>query len=104
MPPRFDGRKDPNRRHWALHLADPIDAHPRTVTYDVAGLPRADRERFAEYRKTQTVIACRMNEPFEVDTLEGRHTGKAGDYLAVGAHGEMYPIDAAVFEATYELA
>jgi hypothetical protein len=55
-----------------------------------------------EYRKTATTFAVRMEEPFEVDTLEGLHTGKAGDWLAVGAAGELYPIDAAVFAATYE--
>lgn len=54
------------------------------------------------YRKTSLTYAVQMFTPFEVDTIEGLHTGKAGDYLAIGAQGEMYPIDLAVFEATYE--
>ncbi len=58
---------------------------------------------FREYRKVQTIYATRMSEPFEVETLEGLHTGKAGDWLAVGAHGECYPIDADVFADTYEV-
>jgi hypothetical protein len=59
---------------------------------------------FEPYRKTSVTYARRIDEPFTVDTLEGEHSGKAGDYLAVGVHGEMYPIDAAVFDATYEHA
>lgn len=56
------------------------------------------------YRKTTPTYAVQIGEPFEVDTLEGLHTGKAGDWLAVGPHGEMYPIDAAVFADSYEEA
>lgn len=59
---------------------------------------------FKPYRKTALTYAVQMEVPFAVDTLEGVHTGKAGDYLAVGAHGECYPIDKAVFESTYEPA
>jgi hypothetical protein len=55
-----------------------------------------------EYGKTQTIYAIRMDEEFDVSTIEGDHHGKAGDWLAVGAAGELYPIDAAVFAATYE--
>lgn len=65
--------------------------------------PHGEPLKMAEYRKTATTYAVKMPDAFEVDTLEGLHSGKPGDYLAVGAHGEMYPIDAAVFEATYEL-
>ena len=54
------------------------------------------------YRKTSITYAVQIGEPFQVHTLEGLHDGKAGDWLAVGLHGEMYPIDADVFAATYE--
>jgi hypothetical protein len=53
--------------------------------------------------KTTPTFVTQVLEPFEVDTLEGVHTGKAGDYLAIGIHGEMYPIDKDVFDATYEV-
>jgi hypothetical protein len=59
---------------------------------------------FAPYTKTTPTYAVPIHENFEVDTLEGKSRGKAGDYLAVGAHGEMYPIDKAVFEETHELS
>jgi hypothetical protein len=55
-----------------------------------------------EYRKTATTKAARIDEPFQVRTLEGTMTGQAGDYLAVGVHGERYPIAAAVMDASYE--
>lgn len=57
---------------------------------------------WGEYRKRTTTFAVRVRDAFEVETLEGLHVGKPGDWLAVGIHGEMYPIDAAVFAATYE--
>lgn len=55
-----------------------------------------------EYRKTKNAFACRMDAEFSVETLEGVMTGKAGDYLMMGAHGELYPCAASVFEDTYE--
>lgn len=100
-PPLFDGKKDPDRRQQAetglpVELVAWIQSEVGDPRYPV-------RLRFGKYRKTAPAYAVRMPERFEVDTLEGRHGGKAGDYLAIGAHGEMYPIDADVFEATYEL-
>jgi hypothetical protein len=56
----------------------------------------------AEYRKKTTIRAVRLWTPFEVVTLEGPVRGKAGDWLAKGVNGELYPINAEVFEKTYE--
>ena len=54
-------------------------------------------------KKPIPVRCYRMAEAFEVETLEGVMRGKAGDWLMVGLHGEMYPIDAEIFEKTYTL-
>lgn len=54
-----------------------------------------------EYRKTATILAQQINEPFVVQTPEGDHDGKAGDWLAQGPAGELWVIDAAIFAATY---
>ena len=54
------------------------------------------------FRKKTTIFAIRMSEPFKVETLEGTMEGKAGDWLAKGVQGEYYPIDAQIFERTYE--
>ena len=59
---------------------------------------------FAEYRKTTTILACRMDRPFEVETLEGVMEAQPGDWLAVGVAGELYPIAADVFARSYEPA
>ena len=91
---RLDGKKDKERRQ---HHED------ANTTVHIVGA-EGDIYYFKEYRKTTTTFAARIDEPFEVDTLEGVHTGKPGDWLAVGQAGEMYPIDAAVFAATYEEA
>lgn len=88
---RFDGKKNPSRRAA-------VEANAATE------MGPGITEPVRTYRKTALTLAVQVNEPFEVDTIEGLHSGKAGDYLAIGAHGEMYPIDAAVFGATYEAA
>lgn len=88
---RFDGKKDPERRVFAEeHGAIP------TLAYETMTIAAS------EYRKTATIYAARMEEPFVVVTLEGVMEGKAGDFLALGVAGELYPIDAAVMAASYE--
>ena len=37
-----------------------------------------------------------------IDTLEGGHTVKAGDWIITGVKGEHYPCKPDIFEATYE--
>ena len=54
-----------------------------------------------EYKKRTTIHAVRMDEDFEVQTLEGLMKGKAGDWLARGVKGELYPIAADVFKSSY---
>lgn len=65
-------------------------------------LPDGNETRAKEYRKTMTTWAVQIPVPFTVDTLEGMHTGNAGDYLAIGPAGEMYPIKEDIFNTTYE--
>ncbi len=54
-------------------------------------------------KKPIAVRCFQMEEPFEVETMEGTLKGKAGDWLMVGVQGEMYPIAREIFEKTYEL-
>lgn len=54
-----------------------------------------------EFRKTATIRARQINEPFVVQAMEGDHNGKPGDWLAQGPAGELWVIDREVFEATY---
>jgi len=63
-------------------------------------LPHPQKVR--EYRKKTTIKAVRMEKAFAVLTLEGTVHGKAGDWLARGVKGELYPIAADVFDRTYE--
>ncbi len=59
---------------------------------------------FKEAIKKPIRIRCvQIEEPFEVETMEGKLKGKAGDWLMVGIYGEMYPIDREIFEKTYTL-
>lgn len=53
-------------------------------------------------KKPIAIRAIQINEPFEVTTMEGTLTGKIGDYLMEGIHGELYPCDRTIFEESYE--
>jgi len=58
---------------------------------------------FQKYRKKPISIkAARIDEPFEVETLEGTMCGNAGDWLICGVMGEYYPCKPDVFALTYE--
>lgn len=57
-------------------------------------------------RKKPIVVRCvqmMLPEGFYVDTLEGRMTGKEGDYLMIGVNSEKYPCKKEIFEATYDI-
>ena len=54
-------------------------------------------------KKPIPVKCVQINEPFQVETMEGILEGKAGDYLMVGIQGEMYPCDKTIFEETYDV-
>lgn len=53
-------------------------------------------------KKPIIVHAIQLHEPFEVDTLEGKMTGEAEDYLMIGVDGEKYPCKKEIFEKTYD--
>ncbi len=84
---RFNGQKNPGRRKRVESGQTLDDVFP--IVLD-------------EYHKTGSTYAVRMPIAFEVDTLEGKITGKKDDFLALGVAGELYPIDGAIFAATYE--
>lgn len=39
----------------------------------------------------------------EIETLEGMHTARMGDWIIKGVKGEFYPCKPDIFEMTYEL-
>lgn len=55
-------------------------------------------------RKKPVVVSCaQVNEPFQVQAIEGLLTGKAGDYVMRGVEGELYICAQAIFERTYDM-
>ena len=62
-----------------------------------------DLEYKKALKKPIPVRCIQINEPFEVETLEGVMKGRPGDWLMVDIHGEMYPISKEIFEKTYDL-
>jgi len=66
-------------------------------------LKRKIGEGFKKYRKKPVIVhAKQMDAPFEVETMEGKLKGKAGDFLIIGVKGERYPCDQEIFNMTYE--
>jgi len=49
------------------------------------------------------IMAMQILETFWVESLEGNHQGKEGDYLLQGVRGELYICDREIFEETYTL-
>ena len=54
-------------------------------------------------KKSIPIRCLQIDEPFEVETMEGVLRGKKGDWLMVGVSGEVYPCDREIFEKTYDL-
>lgn len=61
-------------------------------------------EEGEEFVKTAPIHAVQMEEPFEVETVEGPMDGKAGDWLAKGHNGDMWVVDDELFRDTHEPA
>lgn len=59
---------------------------------------------FKKVRKRPIVVeAVQMDSDFQVQTLEGVMSGKAGDYLIRGIKGELYICAREVFDETYDV-
>lgn len=54
-------------------------------------------------KKPIPIRCVQINEPFEVETLEGTMRGKKGDWLMIGVNGEMYPCDNSIFKKSYDI-
>jgi PGDYG protein len=71
------------------------------LKFNSQNLPQNDFNRAI---KRPIPIKClQIDEPFEVETMEGVLRGKKGDWLMVGVNGEVYPCDREIFEKTYDL-
>ncbi len=65
---------------------------------------KAEKLEFKQAIKKPIPVGCiKMDEDFEVETMEGIMRGKKGDWLMRGIEGELYPCDAEIFEKTYIL-
>ncbi len=59
---------------------------------------------FKRALKKPIPIKCiQIDEPFQVESMEGLVTGKAGDWLMIGVNGEKYVCDKAIFQKTYDI-
>lgn len=59
---------------------------------------------FKKAKKKPIPIKCiQIDEPFEVESMEGLVKGKKGDWLMIGVSGEKYVCDAGIFKKTYDI-
>ena len=59
---------------------------------------------FLKAVKKPIPIECfRMDEPFEVETMEGLMRGNKGDWLMKGVSGELYPCADEIFRKSYRI-
>jgi hypothetical protein len=65
---------------------------------DWRGLPTWLREAYEGGR------VLFLYDAVEIATLEGRMRGGQSDWVVRGVKGELYPVKADIFEATYEVA
>jgi hypothetical protein len=73
-----------------------------------------DAMQFTEQTKNQVFnwITCNRYAEFDgegqptlkIETLEGDHLARVGDWIIKGVKGEFYPCKPDIFEATYEAA
>ncbi len=87
---RFGGRLDES----AEDIPDPEENEH---------LPDPEEEG-EEFVKTAPVHAVQMDEPFEVETIEGEMEGKADDWLVKGHNGDMWVVDDEMFRDTHKPA
>lgn len=59
---------------------------------------------FKKALKKPIPIKCaQIDEPFEVESMEGIMLGKPGDWLMIGVNGEKYVCDADIFKKSYDI-
>lgn len=95
---QVNGLRHPERR-------DQVEAG-ENLQFDVIGVPDGSvvETDFKRYKKTVPTYATQMKRRFLVDTIEGpQQVGQVGDFLVIGAAGEMYPVAQDIFSNTYEL-
>ena len=63
--------------------------------------PKLDFKR--ALKKPIPIKCIQIDEPFEVESMEGLVTGKAGDWLMIGVNGEKYVCDNEIFQKTYDI-
>ena len=98
-PSQFAGRKT----GYALTQANALDGD-MTLEVDGEEIDPEDLTGWAMYEKTEPTKMVQMDEGFSVETLEGPMDADAGDFMAEGPEGELYPVDEDIQGQTYEQA
>ncbi|WP_269219224.1 PGDYG domain-containing protein [Brevundimonas vesicularis] len=79
------------------------------MKYRKTALVEAEQFLPAEDKIPPGVFSDGLSDPrkstsqWVLETLEGRHTLRPGDYICTGPAGERWNVERSIFEATYEL-
>lgn len=70
---------------------------------EITSMIFSEHLRARKYRKRPLVIeAVQMPVDFEIDSEEGKMSGKEGDYVIRGIQGEVYSCKKEIFQASYD--
>jgi hypothetical protein len=78
----------------------------RTIKGKIGAFPLDDKAspvgEVGKYRKTALTLAAQLTEDCVIETPEGDHTAKAGDYLVQASDGHAWPVMKSYFESSNE--
>ncbi len=122
--PEFDGVADGLDERWVGHedpttsererdetWIDGLEGEARTanaldgdmtLVVDGEEAEPEDLTGWGVYEKIRPTPMVQMEEDFEVETMEGPMNADAGDFLAMGPEGELYPVDQEIQNQTYQ--
>ena len=67
-----------------------------------------EAKQLTEYNQVGIMLWCGGEKADDggvvIDTLEGKHLARIGDFVIEGVNGEYYPCKPEIFEKTYEKA
>lgn len=108
FPKGYNNKNTPDRKQFFQNVSDFIG---KQLTTENVNKEKSDKVRTIDENESIDWKRCvnipvsrrykKMDEDFEVKTMEGYVQGKKGDYLMRGVKGEMYPCDKDIFHKTY---
>lgn len=92
----------------AVQWNKPVDGRP-LYSYECTDHPAVHPTGYSEIADLCGTSGCSKEFPYWdwsvmgiIDTMEGKHVVRPGDWIITGDQGEVYPCKPDIFEQTYE--